>query len=92
MGALRKKQQEDERLTFYKTSTERLTNMQKQLNDISFMYKQQAERRAARRAAMGPATVGQQMGAGPGSGGGTGLRISRGGMSPSARRRMYRSG
>ena len=90
MGALREQQLDKERYDFYKSSTERMTNMQKQLDDISSMYKQQQERRAKRRASYGAATVGQQMGAG--AVGGTGLRISKGGMSPSARRRMRRGG
>jgi len=79
-----------ERIDFYKSSTDRMTNMQKQLDDISSMYKQQQERRQQRRASYAAPTVGQQMGGG--AVGGTGLRISKGGMSPSARRRMRRAG
>ena len=89
MGALREQQLDKERYDFYKSSTERMTNMQKQLDDISSMYKQQQERRAQRRASYGAATVGQQAGT---TVGGAGLRISKGGMSPSARRRMRRAG
>ena len=94
MGALqsqmRQQMLDKERTDFYKSSTDRMTNMQKQLDEISGMYKKQQERRAQRRASYGAATVGQQMGAG--AVGGTGLRISKGGMSPSARRRMRRGG
>lgn len=89
MGALRQQMLDKERNDFYKSSTERMTNMQKQLDDISSMYKKQQERRAKRRANYGAPTMGQQMGGGAG---GTGLRISKGGMSPSARRRMRRAG
>ena len=87
---MRQQMLDKERNDFYKSSTERMTNMQKQLDDISSMYKQQQERRAKRRASYGAATMGQQMGGG--AVGGTGLRISKGGMSPSARRRMRRAG
>ena len=87
---MRQQMLDKERNDFYKSSTERMTNMQKQLDEISGMYKQQQERRAQRRASYGAATVGQQMGGG--AVGGTGLRISKGGMSPSARRRMRRGG
>ena len=90
MGALRQQMLDKERNDFYKSSTERMTNMQKQLDDISSMYKKQQERRAKRRASYGAPTVGQQMGGG--AAGGSGLRISKGGMSPSARRRMRRAG
>ena len=86
---MRQQKLDKERNDFYKSSTERMTNMQKQLDDISSMYKKQQERRAKRRASYGAPTVGQQMG---GAAGGTGLRISKGGMSPSARRRMRRAG
>ena len=87
--ALAAQQKEKERNQWYTDSTNRMTSMQKQLDEISAMYKKQQERRAARRASYGAATVGQQMG----STGGTGLRISQtGGMSPSARRRMRRAG
>ncbi len=89
MGALREQQLDKERYDFYKSSTERMTNMQKQLDDISSMYKQQQERRAKRRASYGAATVGQHAGT---TVGGAGLRISKGGMSTSARRRMRRAG
>ena len=87
---MRQQKLDKERNDFYKSSTERMTNMQKQLDDISSMYKKQQERRAKRRANYGAATVGQQMGGG--AVGGSGLRISKGGMSPSARRRMRRAG
>jgi hypothetical protein len=86
--ALAAQQKEKERNQFYTDSTNRMTSMQKQLDEISSMYKQQQERRAQRRASYGAATVGQQIG-------GTGLRISKagsGGMAPSARRRMRRAG
>ena len=75
---------------FYTDSTKRMDSMKKQLDEISDMYKQQQERRAKRRANYAAPTVGQQMGGG--AVGGTGLRISKGGMSPSARRRMRRAG
>ena len=75
---------------FYTDSTKRMDSMKKQLDEISSMYKQQQERRAKRRASYAAPTVGQQMGGG--AVGGTGLRISKGGMSPSARRRMRRAG
>ena len=92
MGALGQvaaaQQQEKERNQWYTDSTNRMTSMQKQLDEISNMYKQQQERRSQRRASYGAATMGQQMG----GTGGTGLRISKGGMSPSARRRMRRAG
>jgi len=92
MGAVIKaKAEQDQRKKreqWFTDSTNRMTSMQKQLDEISGMYKKQQERRAARRASYGAATVGQQMG----STGGTGLRISQtGGMSPSARRRMHRA-
>jgi hypothetical protein len=90
MGAVRQQMLDKERNDFYKTSGERMTSMQKQLDEISNMYKQQQERRAKRRANYAAPTVGQQMGGG--AVGGTGLRISKGGMSPSARRRMRRAG
>ena len=73
---------------FYTDSTKRMDSMKKQLDEISSMYKQQQERRAQRRASYAAPTIGQQMG----DTGGTGLRISKGGMSPSARRRMRRAG
>jgi len=94
MGAVIKaKAEQDQRKKreqWFTDSTNRMTSMQKQLDEISGMYKKQQERRAARRArGHRAATVGQQMG----STGGTGLRISQtGGMSPSARRRMRRAG
>ena len=75
---------------FYTDSTKRMDSMKKQLDEISSMYKQQQERRQQRRASYAAPTVGQQMGGG--AVGGTGLRISKGGMSPSARRRMRRAG
>jgi hypothetical protein len=87
--ALAAQQKEKERNQFYADSTKRMDSMKKQLDDISSMYKQQQERRAQRRASYGAATVGQQSGE---VSGGTGLRISKGGMSPSARRRMRRAG
>jgi len=90
-SVLRQQLIDKERNNFYKTSGERMTSMQKQLDEISGMYKKQQERRAQRRANYGAATMGQQMGGGVV--GGTGLRISQsGGMSPSARRRMRRAG
>ncbi len=93
MGAHRSvlfQQQEDKkRNDFYKQSTDRMTNMQKQLDELMSMSKKRDELRAQRRASYGAATMGQQMG---GDAGGTGLRISKGGMSPSARRRMRRAG
>ena len=92
MGALgpavAAQQKEKERNQFYTDSTNRMTSMQKQLDEISSMYKQQQERRAQRRASYAAPTIGQQMG----GTGGTGLRISKGGMAPSARRRMRRAG
>jgi len=93
MGAtIKAKAEQDKRKKreqWFTDSTNRMTSMQKQLDEISGMYKKQQERRAARGARHGAATVGQQMG----STGGTGLRISQtGGMSPSARRRMRRAG
>jgi hypothetical protein len=83
--ALAAQQKEKERNQFYTDSTNRMTSMQKQLDEISSMYKQQQERRAQRRASYAAPTIGQQIG-------GTGLRISKGGMAPSARRRMRRAG
>ena len=88
MGALREAQEGQKRNQFYTDSTNRMTSMQKQLDEISSMYKQQQERRAQRRASYAAPTIGQQMG----DTGGTGLRISKGGMAPSARRRMRRAG
>ena len=82
--AVAAQQKEKERNQFYTDSTNRMTSMQKQLDEISSMYKQQQERRASYAAP----TIGQQMG----GTGGTGLRISKGGMAPSARRRMRRAG
>jgi hypothetical protein len=90
MGALRETQETQMRNQFYTDSTKRMDSMKKQLDEISDMYKQQQERRAKRRANYAAPTVGQQMGGG--AVGGTGLRISKGGMSPSARRRMRRAG
>jgi len=90
MGALREAQEAQMRTQFYTDSTKRMDSMKKQLDEISSMYKQQQERRAQRRANYAAPTVGQQMGGG--AVGGTGLRISKGGMSPSARRRMRRAG
>jgi len=90
MGALRETQETQMRNQFYTDSTKRMDSMKKQLDEISDMYKQQQERRAKRRASYAAPTVGQQMGGG--AVGGTGLRISKGGMSPSARRRMRRAG
>jgi hypothetical protein len=92
MGALaemRKAEEAKKRNDFYTSSTERMTNMQKQLDELMSLTKKRDELRAQRRASYGAATVGQQMG---GAVGGTGLRISKGGMSPSARRRMHRGG
>jgi hypothetical protein len=88
MGALREAQEAKMRNQFYTDSTKRMDSMKKQLDEISSMYKQQQERRAQRRASYAAPTIGQQMG----GTGGTGLRISEGGMSPSARRRMRRAG
>ena len=88
MGALREAQEGQKRNQFYTDSTNRMTSMQKQLDEISSMYKQQQERRAQRRASYAAPTIGQQMG----GTGGTGLRISKGGMAPSARRRMRKAG
>jgi hypothetical protein len=88
MGALREAQEAQMRNQFYTDSTKRMDSMKKQLDEISSMYKQQQERRAQRRASYAAPTIGQQMG----GTGGTGLRISKGGMSPSARRRMRRAG
>ena len=88
MGALRETQEAQMRNQFYTDSTKRMDSMKKQLDEISSMYKQQQERRAQRRASYAAPTIGQQMG----GTGGTGLRISKGGMSPSARRRMRRAG
>jgi len=88
MGALREAQEAQMRNQFYTDSTKRMDSMKKQLDEISSMYKQQQERRAQRRASYAAPTIGQQMG----DTGGTGLRISKGGMSPSARRRMRRAG
>ena len=83
-------QKEKERNQFYTDSTNRMTSMQKQLDELMSMSKKRDELRAQRRASYGAATMGQQMGGG--DVGGTGLRISKGGMSPSARRRMRRAG
>jgi len=85
MGALREAQEAQMRTQFYTDSTKRMDSMKKQLDEISSMYKQQQERRAQRRASYAAPTIGQQIG-------GTGLRISKGGMAPSARRRMRRAG
>ncbi len=74
---------------FYTDTTNRMTGMQKQLDELMSMSKKRDELRAQRRASYGAATVGQQAGT---TVGGAGLRISKGGMSPSARRRMRRAG
>ena len=93
MGALaemRKAEEAKKRNDFYTSSTERMTNMQKQLDELMSMSKKRDELRAQRRANYGAATVGQQGGAlGVAA---SGLRISKGGMAPSARRRMRRAG
>jgi len=68
---------------WYTDTGNRLTSMQKQLDELSAFQKQRQEFMPSRR--MGAATVGQQIG-------GAGLRISKGGMAPSARRRMRRAG
>ena len=68
---------------WYIDTGNRLTSMQQQLDQLSAFQKQRQEFMGSRR--MGAATIGQQMGS-------TGLRIGRGGMSPSARRRMHRAG
>ncbi len=75
---------------FYTDTTNRITRMQKPLDDFTSMSKKRDELRAQRRANYGAATVGQQGGAlGVAA---SGLRISKGGMSPSARRRMMKAG
>ena len=81
----RKEQEEKKKKEQWYTDTgNRLTSMQKQLDELSAFQKQRQEFMPSRR--MGATTVGQQMG-------GAGLRISgTGGMSPSARRRMRRAG
>ena len=86
--AERKAYEEKQKQAQRQTDTgNRLTSMQKQLDELSAFQKQRQEFMPFRRA--GATTVGQQMG----STGGTGLRISQtGGMSPSARRRMHRAG
>ena len=93
MGALaqiQKQQQEKEarakRDKWFADTTSAISNMQKQLDSLTSA--QQA--RAQRRQSYSTATVGQQMGSG--AIGGAGLRISRSGMAPSARRRMHRAG
>ena len=86
--ALAAQQKEKERNQWYTDSTNRMTSMQKQLDELMSLSKKRDELRAQRRASYGAATVGQQIG-------GTGLRISKagsGGMAPSARRRMRRAG
>ena len=86
--ALAAQQKEKERNQWYTDSTNRMTSMQKQLDELMSLSKKRDELRAQRRASYGAATVGQQIG-------GTDLRISKagsGGMAPSARRRMRRAG
>lgn len=80
--------QKKERDQFYTDTGKRLTSMQKQLDELTAFQKQRQARRADRRQSFGgggAATIGQQAGA-------SGLRISQGGMAPSARRRMHRAG
>jgi hypothetical protein len=86
--AERKAYEEKQKQAQWQTDTgNRLTSMQKQLDELSAFQKQRQEFMPSRR--VGATTVGQQMG----STGSTGLRISQtGGMSPSARRRMHRAG
>ena len=91
--AERKAYEEKQKQAQWQTDTgNRLTSMQKQLDELSLLQKQRQEFMPSRPSMprrVGAATVGQQMG----STGGTGLRISQtGGMSPSARRRMHRAG
>jgi|DEB0MinimDraft_6_1074348.scaffolds.fasta_scaffold86945_2 hypothetical protein len=88
--AERKAYEEKQKQAQRQTDTgNRLTSMQKQLDELSAFQKQRQEFMPSMPRRVGAATVGQQMG----STGGTGLRISQtGGMSPSARRRMHRAG
>ena len=90
MGALaelKMRQQEadakSKREQWYTDTGNRLTSMQKQLDELSAFQKQRQQSMPSRR--VGATTIGQQIG-------GTGLRISKGGMAPSARRRMRRAG
>jgi hypothetical protein len=92
MGAIIKAKAEQDarakRDQFFTDTGNRLTSMQKQLDELTAFQKQRQARRADRRQSFGgggAATIGQQMGA-------SGLRISKGGMAPSARRRMFRAG
>ena len=94
MGAQRQpgfqtlKEQEDKKKKeqWYTDTGNRLTSMQKQLDELSTFEKQRQEFMPSMPRRVGAATIGQQMG-------GTGLRISEtGGMAPSARRRMRKAG
>ena len=81
---LKEREDKKKKEQWYTDTGNRLTSMQKQLDELSAFQKQRQEFMPSRR--MGAATIGQQTG-------GTGLRISEtGGMAPSARRRMRRAG
>jgi len=91
MGALaemkmrqQKADAKSKREQWYTDTGNRLTSMQKQLDQLAAFQKQRQQSMPSRR--LGATTIGQQMG-------GAGLRISQsGGMAPSARRRMRRAG
>lgn len=88
-AAIKAKAEQDARAKrdqWFTDTGNRLTSMQKQLDELSAFQKQRQAARAARQQSYGGATVGQQTG-------GFGLRIRHGsGMAPSARRRMMRAG
>ena len=82
---LKEREDKKKKEQWYTDTGNRLTSMQKQLDELSAFQKQRQEFMSSTPRRMGAATVGQQMG-------GAGLRISKGGMAPSARRRMRRAG
>ena len=90
-AAIKAKAEQDARAKrdqWFTDTGNRLTSMQKQLDELSAFQKQRQAARAARQQSYGGVTIGQQTG-----GGGIGLRIRHGsGMAPSARRRMMRAG
>ena len=87
-----RKQVNEKREQFYTDTTNRMGVMEKTLNELMSMSKKRDELRAQRRANYGAATIGQQGGVMGAAADAAGLRISQGGMSPSARRRMRRAG
>ena len=86
LAALKEQEEKKKKEQWYTDTGNRLTSMQKQLDELSTFEKQRQEFMPSMPRRVGTTTIGQQMG-------GTGLRISEtGGMAPSARRRMRKAG